>query len=99
MKNYIKYIKRQGKHIQHIHAGIFAGSVTFIIAAFILYYDYGFWHEKYVRDETVMDASSTVTMESPSQSFSNFLSEAKSRFIGVKEAGSGSFEGKESYTK
>jgi hypothetical protein len=105
MKNYIKYLKRRSKHVQHIHAAVFAGSITFLIAVFILYSDYGFWHEKYRREEVSVEASlaSSSTKESvpesPMDALSRFFSEAHTQFKGVT-ASSGSFlEGKETYSR
>ena len=42
---------------------IFAGSITALIAGFILYTDYGFWHERYQRsDDLTLSATTTIIM-------------------------------------
>lgn len=103
MKSYLKYIRRQSKHIQHIHAFIFAGSITFVIAAVILYYDYGFWHEHYNRDTDVVAATSTSSdlglNESPLDALSRFFKEAKNQFNSITSTSGGILEGRESYSK
>jgi hypothetical protein len=100
MKNYIKYLRRQSKHIQHAHAAVFAGTITAIIAVFILYYDYGFWHEEYVRGSFGdTSASSSVVTQTPMESFGRFLSEARERLGGIKDTTGSFFEGRETYTK
>lgn len=100
MKNYIKYMRRQGKHIQRMHAFIFAGTITFSIAAVVLYYDYGFWHDRYSRNEGSLTVTSTTTMhETPSEALSRFFGEAKNQFTTIKKPSVSIFEGKETYSK
>lgn len=99
MKNYITYMRRQAKHVQHLHAFIFAGSITFVIAAIILYSDYGFWHERYNRNDTSAITSTTEMAESPIKVLSRFFGEAHSQFKGVASSSGGFFEGRETYIK
>lgn len=93
LEYYLRYMRRQSKHVQNIHAFVFAGTLTSIVAAFILYTDYGFWHETYVSDDLVAEQKTEI--ESPGESLSNFLTEAKTRFSSIQF--SGLLEGKESY--
>ena len=62
IKHYIAFLRRQPAHMQHIYAVIFAGSITALLAAIILYVDYGFWHERYVRNE---EAATLETKDPP----------------------------------
>jgi hypothetical protein len=90
-EHYLRYIKRQSKHMQHIHAFAFAGTVTVLIAVFILYTDYGFWHETYLSDDIVSNQASST------RSFGDFWKEAGDRFHSIGKA---SFlEGTETYVK
>jgi hypothetical protein len=104
LKNYIEFLRRQPEHMQHIYAVVFAGSITALIAFVILYVDYGFWHERYVRDDLmVVQASSTVavpapTPESPGEMFSRFFGEARDRLKEIKIPNKDMLQGKETYT-
>jgi hypothetical protein len=97
LRHYIRYMRRQSKHLQHVHAFVFALVITAIMASFILYTDYGFWHERYVAEGISSDDVS-FEPESPMQSLSHFWQEAKERFssLGGEQ---GLFEGKEVYKK
>jgi hypothetical protein len=103
LKGYIRYMRRQPKHMQHVHAFIFAGAITCIIAGFILYTDYGFWHEKYnINDDLIIKektSTSTIENESLSEMFSNFWKEAHIQIDDISKTGAGLLEGKETYTR
>lgn len=99
LKHYIRYVKRQNKHVQHIHGFVFAGIITSLIAFVILYTDYGFWHETYVAEDLQIGTDQAAVSESPSQSFSRFWSEAKVEFSNVGSSSVNLLEGKETYTK
>jgi hypothetical protein len=100
MRNYLKYLRRQPKYVQHVHAFVFAGVITALIAAFILYYDYGFWHEKYQKGEDEIAVQATTTeIESPSKVLINFFSEAKKQFGNIGSSSASLLEGKETYTR
>lgn len=91
---YIHYMRRQSKHVQHLHALAFAGTVTAVIAGVILYADYGFWHETYRRQpETPVEPVSTK------ESFGDFLKEAKSKFGEIGNASANLLGGKETFTR
>lgn len=98
LKHYVSVLRRQSKHMQHVYAFIFAGSITALIAAVILYTDYGFWHDRYVRDDSALVVKEEKTqMESPGQALSSFWGEAYEKFRAI---GSGSLlEGKETYVR
>lgn len=98
-KNYLAFLRRQPTHIQHVYAFIFAGTITTLIAVFILYFDYGFWHEKYSSTTDEHVASTTVNIESPMDALSRFLQDAKNQLINIDKVGSSLLEGKETYTK
>ena len=97
-EHYIRYMRRKPKHVQHLHGVAFAGIVTSLIAGVILYTDYGFWHETYQRAPEV-DDSVTVETVPLSQSFGNFLKEAKTKFNAIGSVSAELLEGKETYRK
>lgn len=102
LTHYIEFLKRQPHHIQHIYAAVFAGSITIVVAMIILYVDYGFWHERYVRDDlTVASTTASVSTpipESPGEMFSRFFGEAKGRLHSIDMPTKDMFIGKETYT-
>jgi hypothetical protein len=87
--------------MQHVYAAVFAGSITMLIAAFILYADYGFWHERYVRDDLTQVASTlevaTQKPESIGEMSSRFFGEAKERLQNIDTTGKDLLKGKETY--
>lgn len=103
LEHYIHYVRRQSKHVQHIHAFVFAGTITAIIAGFILYTDYGFWHETYRASDasfvTDMETVNEFNPESPMESLSRFLGEAKSRLGSIEFSNGSLLEGKETFTR
>lgn len=90
--------------MQHIYALVFAGSITAVIAFVILYVDYGFWHERYIRDDIASVSTSTeiaaplVSPESPSKMLSRFFDEARDRLKNLDSYGGNMLKGKEIYT-
>jgi hypothetical protein len=101
LTHYIEFLRKQPEHMQHVYAVVFAGSITMLIACVILYVDYGFWHEKYIRDRDDTNNLTVATPtepESPSTMFSRFFGEAKDRFQSIDTSGSDFLKGKETYT-
>lgn len=96
IRHYIRYMRRQGKHVQHVHAAVFAGVITALIAGFILYTDYGFWHETYIREDEAGKAQEPVTL---SGSLERFMSDAKTKFSSIGSSSANLLEGKETYKK
>lgn len=99
--HYIEFLKRQPEHVQYMYAAVFAGSLTILLAIVILYVDYGFWHERYVREDLSV-ASSTLSEvapapEPPMKMFSRFFGEAKDRLQGIDMPSKDMFIGKETY--
>lgn len=106
LSGYIHFLRRQPKHLQHVHAFVFSGIITVIIAGVILYTDYGFWHERYQRsddievvDTLISSPVETIQPASPGEMWSRFWTEAKVQFSGVGSIGTSLLEGKETYTK
>lgn len=100
LEHYIRRMRRQSKHVQHMHAFVFAGTITGLIAIFILYGDYGFWHETYTSDDLVVEqAQDSFDPESPGESMARFFREAKERFDAIGSSGSSLLEGKETYKR
>ena len=79
-KSYVRYLRKQRVHIQHIHALTFSGIICFLLGVIILYYQYGFWHAEYVREEKVKKEDTTVLTESPVDAFSQLVKEGSKRF-------------------
>lgn len=105
-KSYIAFLRRQPKHVQHVYAAIFAGGITTLIAVIILYVDYGFWRERYLREDVVIVSTTTAVVsntdnyidpESPSKMFSRFFGEAGNRLKNISTSPQNLLKGKESY--
>lgn len=99
LRHYLRHVRKQNKHVQHVHAFAFAGIITALIAGFILYTDYGFWHETYRSEDSLVAENPPAEPVSPSTSFSSFFKEAKTRFDNIGSTSADLLEGKESYTK
>jgi hypothetical protein len=98
-KHYVDVLRKHPEHLQHAYAFIFAGSITSLIAFVILYTEYGFWHEKYVRDESVVVEMQSTSVPPLSEVFSRFLDDIKAEFGSINDTGSSFFEGKETYIR
>lgn len=99
IKHYIAFLRRQPAHMQHIYAVIFAGSITALLAAFILYVDYGFWHEKYVRSEESSIGEAPQPSQSPFQMMSIFFKTARNQLDTLGTSGADLLVGKEVYIR
>lgn len=106
IRHYISVLRRQPAHMQHVYAIIFAGSITALIAGVILYTDYGFWREKYNRNEVleVQEETDTtdpmVTVESPAKMIGGFFREASVKLKSIDvTVPDGLLEGKDNYTR
>lgn len=96
---WLLFLRKQSKHVQKMYVTIISGSITLVIACVILYVDYGFWHERYKKDEEVILLQKEQEKpESPSQMMSRFLGEARSQFKTINVSPSKILEGKETYT-
>lgn len=99
-KHYLSVLRRSSVHTQHVAAGVFAGIVTALIAAIILYYDYGFWRDTYSKqDENPVVEDTMVTVQSPSEMIGGFLQEATSKFKAINVSKENLLQGKDSYSK
>ena len=85
--------------MQHIYAVIFAGAITALLASVILYVDYGFWHERYVRSEETQITKDKQSSQSPFEMMSIFLSTAKKELDTLGTSGADLLEGKEVYIR
>ncbi len=106
IRHYISVLRRQPAHMQHVYAIIFAGSITALIAGVILYTDYGFWREKYNRNEVLevqVETDTTdpmVTVESPAKMIGGFFREASVKLKSIDvTVPDGLLEGKDNYTR
>lgn len=96
--NYVRYLRKQGTHIQHIHAFAFAAIITGITAFLILYYDYGLFHDVYVSDEAQKEIDMLAEAPTPGETFTSFWGEVRERFSSIGEGGVQLLEGKDVYT-
>ena len=98
-RGYVLHLRRQDIRIQQLHALVFAGAITGLLAFLILYYDYGYFHDVYVQpDDTSMIVEKTSEpAPSPTEAVSSFLSEAKTRFGEIGKSGSSLLYGKDVY--
>jgi hypothetical protein len=81
MKRYFRFLQRQPHYVQKFHAGFFALLITLAIAFTYLYYNYGFWNDKYNftdQTQTQQENSDQIT-ESPFDVLKNIYKEAMSR--------------------
>jgi hypothetical protein len=91
--------------MQHVYAFMFASLITGLIATYILYYDYGFWHDHYTKNNSLEVvtkgdiATSTVVPKSPFEIFSDFVEEAKKRSSAISFDTGKLLQGKETYIK
>ena len=102
IKHYIALLRRQPIHMQHVYAAVFSGSVTILLAAVILYVDYGFWRERYdAREPLAVEQvqEKDIVTKSPIDMLSSFFGEAKDRFNNPEVDSSSFFEGKEVYIR
>ncbi len=99
LKHYLAFLRRQPTHIQHLYAFIFAGTITSLLAGFILYTDYGFWHERYVSTEEVATTTEVISPESPTEMLSNLFNDARTQFKSIGKDGTTLLEGKDSFKR
>lgn len=100
MDRYIAYLRKRPKHIQQLHAIFFASGVSLVMVVYVLYTDYGFWHERYVKVETdiLNTVKAPVVPDSPVGALGRFLGDAKAQLEGMK-IDTSFLEGKEVYIK
>ncbi len=79
-KAYVRYLRKQKEHVQHVHAIIFAGAITLLLAVAILYIQYGYWHGSYERAEVVQNENETLITETPKETLIRLFGEGKERF-------------------
>lgn len=99
LRYYLRHVRKQNKHIQHVHAIAFAGIITALIAGVILYAEYGFWHETYVAEDALVVTNTNTLDESSGYSWGSFFAEAKERFGNIGTTSASFLEGKETYKK
>lgn len=88
--------------MQHVYSIVFSAVITGLMAGFILYNEYGFWHEKYSRtdvEEVISAPAPEVASESPKDMIGGFFKEAGERLNAIRTSTSSLLEGKEEYTK
>jgi hypothetical protein len=102
VKHWLAFLRRQPKHMQHVYAVIFSAVITSLIASAILYYDYGFWHEKYSRTDSLVvqvKPEEIIKTQSPGELIGSFLKEAKEKVNALQTGSSNILQNKEVYTK
>ena len=90
--------------MRHVYAGLFSGAITLLLAAIILYFDYGFWHERYSRQEAIATENLTtnedqITVQSPTEMMGSFFQEASEKFHAITDATSSIFGGEDTYVR
>ena len=98
-KHWLMFLRRQSSHMQQIYSAVIAGIITLAIAGVILYVDYGFWHERYVKEDLVVVNASTsqVEPESPGEMLSRFFDEARTQLDTINKSRQELLKGKEVY--
>ena len=99
IQHYIRFLRRQHVHLQHLHAFIFAGAITMTVAFFFLYFEYGFFHESYDKQQVALEEKVSEKIESPTSMLSNLFNEGKERFSNMSTTSFDFLKGKETYTK
>jgi len=102
LRHWLAFLRRQPSHMQHMYAVAFSATITAMIGAGILYFDYGFWHERYSRSETVATTTiKNVAVQdetvSPGEMMGDFFKEASVRIQSLKDQKVDLLEGKEVY--
>jgi hypothetical protein len=102
--HYISVLRKAPVHMQHMYAVIFAGSVTVLLAMAILYFDYGFWHERYNRSdasetEEVIQTKPQMPIESPGEMIGNFFGEVSNKIKTIGASSTDILDGKDSYIR
>lgn len=71
-----------------------------MIAIGILYIDYGFWHERYDKDEVLLEQKEVqITSKSPFDMMSLFFDDARDKLSDLESSGATLLEGKEVYIR
>lgn len=86
--------------MQHVYALLFSGVITTIIAIIILYSNYGFWRDTYIRSDTGVatgNGDTNIITESPKDVIGSFLEEASVRLRAISADKKEFFEGTEVY--
>jgi hypothetical protein len=102
VKHWLAFLRRQPKHMQHVYAVVFSAVITSLLASVILYYDYGFWHERYSRSDsliTQVKSDEIKNTQSPGELMGGFLKEAKEKVGSINTNPSSLLQTKEVYTK
>jgi hypothetical protein len=80
---YVRYLRKQSVHVQHMHGLVFAGVITGVLVSFVLYTQYGFFHEQYTREETPLVAATSTIPQSPTGVLESFIMEGSARLRAV----------------
>ena len=96
-RHFLAFLRRQPRHMQHMYALAIAAISTGIVAAIILYADYGFWHEQYIAQDLLSSTTTPITLESPSEMIGRFWNDARTQFGGVRELGASLLQGTDTY--
>lgn len=104
LRHYIVVLRRQSLHVQHIAAALFAGGVTLLLGVAILYFEYGFWHDRYDsrEQETITvheEPDPIIEVRSPKDMLTSFAKEAVVRLRDIKVTKPDLLEGKDVYTR
>jgi hypothetical protein len=103
-RHWLAFLRRQPKHMQHVYALFISGVITMVLASAILYFDYGYWHERYSRSDamitdTEMKNAPVTQTVSPGEMLGDFFKEASVRIQALNETKATILDGKEVYSK
>jgi hypothetical protein len=99
LARYVTYIQSASHTTKHFHAIVFSAFVTGVIVICVLYFEYGFWREKYYSVDGDMQVM-TIEKEtvSPLNMFKNFVSSFDKQ-IQLSKDGEGFLYNKETYSQ
>ncbi len=99
LHRYLSHVRKAPEQLQEVHAVLFSIAVTALLGAAVLYFDYGFWHERYTKSDDETLHKIEEKSDSPITMFSSLFDEAKDKLQTIQSGGGSILEGKKSYSK
>lgn len=103
VSKYFLYLRKQSFEMQQIHATLFAGVITLLLAYTVFYSDFGWGAERYSATQAQETVSAKQSIEegsvSPVEFIFSFAREAKARLDLVGTGSSSLFESEETYIR
>lgn len=79
-RSYVRHLRRQHVHVQHIHALVWASLVTGICAYLIFHFDYGLWQSR-ANESELHEVAVSSEMKSPIDVVRDIILNSKERFF------------------